>query len=312
MQVFLYGGEDRYNAQLAKNKLIAKLQGQASAKDPLEVSELLATDISDFMSIPGLGGDFGLFSKKRLLVIKGLLSEGKADLREKFLDYLERRLIAKETDSDLSIMFFEPGSIDKRTKLYKLLQKQFTVQEFTEPTELEKRGYINDFIRNHKWQVSRETQEHVLNRLSKSDFLMLTNELSKLELLLKADGRTELREEDLSVLSFEVTEEIWQLFVYATTDKKKAFALLDSLLEHDQHFTQIIGFCASQLRQLIQYYYFPDKLNSYVKKRLVPLAQKIPKAKLELLLVKLYDLDIALKSGELDPRIGLQMYLSIV
>ena len=74
----------------------------------------------------------GLFSSKKLVIIKNIFSTKKEFANEKFEKFLKNE--AKKEKSDLILVFWESEKVKKRGKLYKLLQKIAKCQEF-EPLE---------------------------------------------------------------------------------------------------------------------------------------------------------------------------------
>jgi DNA polymerase III delta subunit len=310
MQEFvLIGGEN----QFAANEELEKFKTEYLRKYPsAEIKSYFADEVDSLSKINELTGGVGLFTNISLVIMRNLLSDGSAKLREEVQEYIETEIKSKQPNDNVKLVLFERQKIDKRSKLYKLFKTKLALKDYPEPSDLEKEKLIKDFAWTQKWEIGNEVRRELLNLLLGQNIDVINSELEKLRLLLQAEGVNTLSVEHLGIINREVQQEIWLMFQTAQVDKQKAYNLLDNLLDQQVHHTQIIGFLSAELRKLINYYYFPNALPPFIRQKIRSQAQSYTPQRLKMAIDKLFNLDLALKSTPMDPRLGLTLYLSIL
>jgi hypothetical protein len=330
MQIQAIGGTSQYLCEQALKKALKaskKEAGQSNKTNVLKTT-VFADEITSLKDIPNISGEIGMFSQSNLIIIRNLFSQANTKLRDETLDFLKsqvkniRKSIESQANSETHIIFFENTKFRKNLKLYKFFKKNLQIEEFNEPDEKYKKKFVDSYLKGHSLKLDSEIQmSNFYNLFIQKPLLNIVNELDKLRLLKEAEGEKEkgndenqkiVFSEDLKIINSEIEEQIWELFNLGIKDKPQAFELLEQLIEQDITFYQIIGFLESQIKAVINYYYFPEELNYYVKRKITPIARQINKNKLQLLVNKLFNLDQKLKSTAMDPKVGLVLYLSIL
>lgn len=306
MLVQLIGGDHQYKAEQELQKVLREWSKGSGKGGKVEVRSYYADEVKSLNEITELAGSMGMFTSDSIVVIKGLLKDGTSLLKEQILELI------KTNSSNTNLILFERGKVDKRSKLYKELQSTGKVYEYTYPKKFSLAEFVGAELKQRGLKCSNEVKYSLLSRLNGCSEFNALSELDKLQLLSQYEERTELQLKDLDLLNQDIEQEIWQLFELALQNKAAAFDLLDELWKQEVHFSLVIGFLANQLRQLLNYHYHITNLPSFIERRVAGLAQRVDRAKLTIALSKLVDLDIALKSSKLEPRVGLIMYLAIL
>jgi DNA polymerase III delta subunit len=307
MKSVLVGGTDTHSV----SKFIDKRKKEfLETEKEAEVVSIYADEVSHINEIPFLRGDIGFFSSATLIVIKNLMSMGGPDLREQLLHHLQQQ--ESVGDSKVEVIIAEFGNVDKRQKLYKHYKSKKRLQLFSEPKEAEKKAYIKEQLWQRNLEVKGDALVYLSQILVTKPMPVIISELEKLILLKQAQDSRSVQLSDLEILNKDTEAQIWQLFEYSFTNKQEAFALLDRLLDQEVHHLQIVGFLAAELRKILHYRHNSNRLSGFIKSKVSRRARQISDAKLRLAINKLLDLDVAFKSTNLDPRLGLSVYLSLL
>lgn len=303
MKVVMIGGQGNYSATQKLKQVLQNLKAESMSA---QVHQYDLSEVSSLSEVQELWGGLSMFNQAAIVILHNPISQSSAKIKTELADFL------KSQTGDVKLVLYEHGSIDKRSTIYKFCKDKGDLYDFPIENDYDKKGFCEEFIKKAGWQVSAEVRQRLLEYLIPKDLFSISNELVKLTLLLDFDDRKELQLSDLELIPLSVESEVWELFNLAVFDKAKALVLLDDLFLQQVHFSLIIGFLASQLRQLLNYYYNSQSLKPFFKTKLAKLAPKMPAAKLNMALLKLADLDCALKSTKLDPKLGLTMYLAIL
>ncbi len=312
MEIFLYGGDDQFLIKKKIKKTIKKF-GKSSRVGQSRGEQkkiIYADEVSRFQDLGFLVGENTFFSKKRIIIIKNIFSKAKTNLKNSFRDFFK----AKEYKSfqDFTLIFWEEQKIDKRHGLYKELKK--IAIEIIEINE-NKQGnssFIKNLVKEKGLKADSEIVFQIQKKLNKMDKNYIDNEIEKLKLLLKYDKRSKIQKADLKILCQNFEEEIWELFSLSLKNKQAAYELLDNLFKQQVPHPVIIGFLASQIRQMIYYYYDRENMNAFMKRKINQIVKYVSKEKLNYYLDKLINLDISIKTSKLDPKFGLMVYISLL
>lgn len=307
MKLILIGGKDSYHSEQKLTAVKAKLSGHYPN---LDIDSFYADELENINQVPALAGEIGFFARAHLVILRQLISQGKADLKEAIYERLAQ---GHDDDNDQThVILFERDKIEKRSKLYQLAKEKGELFEFSAVDEYKVEGFIKDTLWQSGLEINAETKRRLVELLAGQNLQIISGEINKLITLAQASEQKEVKAEYLDVINRDRTEDVWELFLLASTDKAKAYSLLDNLLAQQVHYLQIIGYLAVELRKLLQYHYFPQDMKPFIRNKVRPLAQKHSPLKLKILVDKLLNLDVLLKTSNFDPRLGLTLYLSIL
>lgn len=240
MPLFLFHGEDTYSLRQKVNfwkEEFLKKHGDVN----LEVLEGKDLDPNLFLvnvnSVPFL-------SEKRLMVIKNIFSASQPEANQKIAGALE-------SIPDFSIvLFIEEIAVDKRTKLFKRLEKLGKITEFPPMTGSKLLSWIFGKCKDMGAEINEEAAIY-LSELVGGDLYRLENELIKVAHH-SAGGLITKKEIELLV-NTTLDTSIFQLTdALATKNLKRSVSLLHQLLESGDELGHILHMVVRQFRIIIQ------------------------------------------------------------
>ncbi len=270
----------------------------ADSKDPRE--------IVDFLTSPSL------FSTKRMILIKRLYrNKERAILTETLLDILE------EGKNDDHIIIWEDQKIRSNTKYYKFFKKNKAIEELN---ELNKRTFFT-WLRKELDKQGLKIDQAVTKRLAERtnyDPERCKNEIEKFKL---HNPNIIIRKEDIEELTADtLEEEIWDLTdAINTQDKKRSITILERLAAQGTDANYILSMLARNLRLLYLTKSLDEEGNGYKEissllkippfttPSLIKASKQYSEEKLRLLYSKLSNLDYQIKTGKIEPNLGLTL-----
>jgi len=319
MIIFLYG-EDEFRSlrKLAeiKNKFLQIYKEGAS----LFIFDFAEKDwnIEDIIINISSGG---LFSSKKLVIIKNILSVNKDFENEKFEKFLKEEV--KKEKSDLILIFWEGGKVKKSEKIYKLLQKIAKCQEF----ELLEGAKLRNWIIGEIGKIGGENISINPEAVGKlmvfvgNDLNLLSREIQK---LVNHKNRGEITGEDVEKLvKSKINTEIFKTVdALSRGDKKTAVKLLHNHLEAGDDPFYLLSMYFFQFRNLLKVKPLAEKnisqheiatklkLHPFVVKKSLEQGRNFTFAKLKDLYQKLCLIDADAKTGRVDIELALDKFVA--
>lgn len=244
MIIFLYG-VDTYRSHQQLNYYLEKFKEKRDAQGTsiikLEGQEL---------TIDGFRKNIfsaGLFSEKRMIIIKNLLSESKDEsLIKEIADSIKK--LEKESNVIIFYEKSEPTKNKSIQKLFQLLKKQKHTKkfDFLEKIELEK--WIKDYCQKNKTQIDSQAIFFLIDFFG-ADLWTIKNEIDKAA----SYGEEKIILKILNLLcEVEKEETIFNLVdALIGKNKKRAVKLLEQELNKGTFFTQIIERITYQFRIIL-------------------------------------------------------------
>lgn len=168
MILFFYGDDSyRIHQQIKKlkEKFISASLGDTNLAEISGKTANYSEIVRQILAMPFL-------SKTRLVIIENILSEGKAEIKEKIQEILKK--VPKST-----ILLFSETKIDKRLGLYKKLMKSDKVQEFKLLDEDQLRRWIKNEVENRGGIIESAAIIKLIEYVG-NDLWRLNNEIDKL------------------------------------------------------------------------------------------------------------------------------------
>lgn len=283
----------------------------------LSAKEVPVQDIVSEASKPAL------FSPKKMIVIFDpyflTTSKEKVDI-EKIQDYevLKKYLENPAPYTDL-VFFLEGSNISTRSEIYKKINKYGTIQEAQNLTNDQLNGIGMQYFKKRNVEISNDAFQELLYRCD-NDLAKFTMEANKLCLY-----SSKITKEDVeNMVSLKLEQNAFAIaenLIQGNTERAlKIYYDLRILKEEP---VRLIALMASQFRILTEVGYLSEKGNKKDKDSIakvmaihpyrVQLAlqnlnfihQETAKAVLD----QLYDLDYKIKSGQIDPYFGFELFL---
>jgi DNA polymerase III subunit delta len=328
MIIFLYGEDGfRSSRKLAeiKNKFFEK-NNPDSMSGLFDFSEKEYSVDDILMSFSSMG----LFSSKKLIIIKNYFAVKKGTLDEKLEKFLKQDSLpagrqGKNPNKDLILIFWEEGKVKKSEKGYKLLQKIAKCQEFELLEGAKLKNWIVSEIKslsNDKVAISAQAVDQLVVFVG-SDLNLLSRETEKL-VSYKNLGEIVPSDVDLLVKSKIDTDIFQTVDALARGDKKTAMKLLHNHLEAGEDPFYLLSMYFYQFRNLVKVSPLAEKnmtpgdiaarlkMHPFVARKSLDQARNFSWPKLKVLYQKLCDIDFESKTGQTDIELALDKFVAEV
>jgi len=243
-----------------------------------------------------------MFQEKKLFVLQNIFSN--QEFKNSFLENSEKFL-----KSNNIILIQEEGEINSKDPLFNFLKKNVKTQEFQllqgqklknwvkkefgkYSTEIEPRGVeiLVNFVGNNLWQLSNEIRKLVAFKKNKK---ITTKDV---EILVKPKIETDI---------FRTIDAI------ALKDKRKALTLLHKHLEKGDSHLYLLAMIGFQFRNLLAIKSGArPNLHPYAIRKTIQQAKAFSLEELKKIYRKLFEADLKIKTGQLDPETALDVLIT--
>lgn len=300
--IYLLYGTEKYLIDLEINKIIKqhKIDEINIIKYDLDI-DFFKEVIDDCQTI-------SLFSNKKLIIVDNPFTE----LSKEDENLLENYINSPNLDT---ILILRCSKLDERKKIIKLLMKKVTVKEFNNTNLIEKvKNMFDDF------DIKNDTINLLIERVG-SDLNLLHNEIEKIKIY-KDNDKNITKEDIISLTHKNIDLDVFKLIDNIVNhDKEKSLELYNELLKNGSEPIAIIVMLANQFRIMYQAKELIKK--GYTEKDIASTINIHPyRVKLALQNSRSYDskvllkylsdlaqLDIDIKSGNIDKNLGLELFI---
>jgi DNA polymerase III delta subunit len=322
MIIFFYG-EDSFRSYEKvleiKNKFLAndKPNTGLSLFDATDSKESALGKLKTALSLSGL------FSQKKLIILKKVVSETSSDEQAKILKFLKVNIEKLKADSDCVIIFWENGMPRKNNALFKFLLESSKKQLFEKLVGLKLNQWILETIKKSspESQISKDALEKLIAYVG-NDTALLKQELEKLisfsvKAVIESDTVDLLTKANLDNNIFETIEAL------SANQKKKALELFHRHIDNGDDPFYLFSMFVYQFRNLLRIASLQEngvfsefeiaklaKLHPYVVKKSFTQAKNFGEQKLILIHKKLGTLDTKIKTGQIDIKLSLDKFIA--
>jgi len=321
MIVFLYG-EDEFRSQ----RKLAEIKNKFLEKNK-EGGTLFVFDFAEnetkIDDLPLKLSSGGLFSNKKLAIVKNILQNKTALENKEFLDFLKKK--DKEKARDLTLVFWEKEKFDKKLKLVKFLLEKSKKQEFNFLEVSKLSSWIIEEIREigeGKVSIIPKAAEK-LSIYVGNDLFLLSKEIEK---LVGYRDKGEISEEDIDLLvKSKIDTDIFRtLDALSQGDKRTAVKLLHEHIESGDHPLYMLDRYFYQFRNLLKVKALSEKnvpereitqkleLHPFVVKKSLEQGRGFSLEKLKDLYKNLCEIDFQAKSGRIEIELALDKFIASV
>lgn len=320
MLIFLYGPDIFSSSEKLgsiKNKFLEK-DSSGSGLSVLDYGETGTTSnqFQDLLSVQGL------FSTKKLIIVKNAISGQNPEKQKEILAILKKNFALEEAESDL-IVFFEAGSPKKNGALYKFLFSKAKKQEFAPLEGLKLSNWALNFLKelDPNKTIEKKALEMLLAATG-SDLYLLSNELSKLSN--HKAGAEIITLEDIELLiKSRIDSTIFQAIEALTSgNKARALTLLHQQIESGEDVFYILSMYTYHIRTLLKIgdCFFSGitapfqiaqitKLHPYVIQKSLSQLRNLSEDKVKGILKSLAEIDYNAKTGKINPIQALDTFI---
>lgn len=311
MIIFLYG-PDSYRSRKKLGEIIDHYKESNKSGLNLVYLDASQTDFEDFYNNFKVSS---MFSEKKLIIISNLFS--KKVFQEGFLDNLKSIESLKD-----AVVVYQEDFVDERTKIFKTLKKECKSQEFKLLDSKNLRAWAEEEFQKNKSKINVDAMNTLL-MYAGNNLWSLSNEIKKLSDFKQGSV---IRKEDVELqvkprIEVDIFKTIDSL---ADKDKKTAFLLLKKHLNNGDNAIYLFSMLAYQFRNLLVVKELADSglmYNSIVKKSgLHPFvvkknyfqARNFNMEELKRIYKKIFQIDLEIKTGRVEPETALDLLVSSI
>lgn len=290
------------------NNEVLKLKNSLNISD-----ESIYYDIDNISDIVVEASTVGMFNPYKFIVIDC------SSYKDIDISLLEDYFKSYNVNSYL--IFIYKGTIDSRKKLFKLISDNGIVMKLDISNDY-LNDFVNDYLKKNNYRMEGTTISYFLSRCG-NNIDNIKNELDKL-MLYKLDEKI-INNDDISLLIQESSDDsVFELVsAFLKNDSRKAMKLYYEFINDGMDVSQIVAIIASQIRLLFQVkrLYNEGKSNDeiakilefrsvYRVKYLLNDAYLYSDNDLVKYLSNLADIDKAIKTGTMDGKILLELFIA--
>lgn len=308
MIIFLYGA-DTYRSRQKLNEIIGYYKKVHKSGLNLKYFDFGKNDFREFQdeikSNP-------MFKEKKLVVLRNTF------LNENFkINFLKNS--KKIVDSSDIFLFHEEAKIPN-DELFKFLKKYGKSQEFKPLKGQRLKIWIRKEFENYQTKITPEALEVFLDFVG-NDLWRASNEIKKLTSY-KNCQKIEIEDVKLLIKPKIETDIFKTIDALALKDKKRALKLLHRHLEKGDNPLYLLSMINFQFRNLLlvkelieknQPYYSilrRTQLNPFVFKKSYQQAQRFSPPELKKIYQKIFEVDLAIKTGRIEPETALDLLIT--
>ncbi len=306
--IYLFSGQDTYESyKKVKEEVVTLAKKTAS-----ELKIIDAASISNIQNFVDELEGIGMFSENFIILLKRLSGNKK----------LETYVVENfETLSKYEILIWEDDKIDARSKIFKLTKDKGLIYTFElqKPRAILK--WLDSLIQKKEISLTFSQKNFLLERIGDNKWF-LENEIEKIRLfLLNKDSKT-ISDDDLNILlGLNAKGDIWKfLDSFGERNAKSALLEFEKLSRFEDNTQFLIAMINREINILSKAIYCIEnkirpevlKLHPFVLSKTLEKAKRFSVNDLKNFSKKLFDLDLAIKKGEIDDKLGLTLYLSLI
>lgn len=315
--VFLFYGNDPYIIKSKTNQIIAKNGIDDFNITTYDMEEnQLEEALNDASTIP-------FMSDKKMVIIKNayfLSTEGKPkkDLGHN-LDALKRYL---DNIYDETILVFQAPykKLDERKAITKALKQKSTVEECVPLKDQDLRGWVKRQLGKNGIGIDTDALNELLNRVV-NNTEVLVSETTKL--ILYAEGKSKVDLDMVKrVITKNVEDNVYEITNMLLENKRgKALEVYNDLVMHSEDPLRILGILVNKYREILHtkllikdgkdksdiasYFHATSGRTYYIMKN----AKRVSTEDVITQLKTLEDIDYKIKTGQIDKKIGLELFI---
>jgi len=263
---------------------------------------------------------------RRLVIVEGLLARLEPKGRERARSAWQKEYLAELTGylphlpETTRLVFVEDRPINKSNPVHRLAlsDERGHVREFEPPQKKKLSRWIEQRVKKRGGQISAAANA-TLAAFVGSDLRLLDQEIEKLSVYV--NGAHPINEDDVRLLVSYVQEaNVFEMVdALGQRDGQRAARLLHQLLDDGEHPLALLGMIVRQFRIMIQVKELGGKglsqqdvaarlkLHPFVVKKAVRQAMNFSMEQLETVYGRLLETDVAIKTGQMDEVLALDM-----
>lgn len=308
MILFLYGS-DTFRLRQKLRDIIERYRKIHKSGLNLKILDLREKNFEDFKN------EFqsvSMFGEKKLIILKNTRSN--QSFKELFLKKIKDFISSKEI-----IIFCEDEEIPK-DKFFDELKRESKFQEFKPLEGFRLKSWIKEEFKKYGVEIEERAIEKLVEFIGK-DLWQLKNEIEK---LISYKKKGEIKVNDVEgLVSQNVETHIFQTIdAIASKNKSKSLKMIKKHLEKGEKIPLLFSLIKLQFRNLLLIKDLLDKnityfhlkklanLHPFVIEKCFALSKKFQLKELKEIYQRIFELDLAIKNGKIEPETALILFIS--
>lgn len=309
MILFLYG-PDTYRSRQKLNEIIKHYE--KIHKNGLNLRYFDGENL-DFKDFKNEFQQTSIFKEKKLAVLTNVFSN--SEFKENFLKENENFL-----DSQIILLFYEEKKILKNDSFFKFLNKNAKCQEFELLNDEKLKNWIKKEFTEYQITIDLLALEKLIDFVG-SDLWQMNNEIKKLAAFKNDSLYLTKKDIELLVKPTIIETNIFELIeTIALKRKKRAFVLLQRHFEKGESPVYLLTMINYQFRNLLiiksseSYSGFSNnvqfKMHPFVFRKTKEQTKNFTLEELKMIYQKIFETDLAIKTGKIGPEAGIEMLIA--
>lgn len=300
--IYLIYGENTYLSKKKRQELIQNYRNLGFRQEIFDANDL------DFTQLIEKTRSQSLFGEKKFFLINGL-SNNKT-LKEKFLKEIERF-------QDQEIIIFEEKNLSQKDKIVKLIKNVGGEVFYYAPLKAQEiKKLISQELKNEGFSIEKIALETLIEFLG-CDLSLIEKEIEKLKTYKFFEKRIDTQDV-LKMIRPKIDLDIFKMVeAIAQRHKKTALNLINKHLQNGDSPLYLFSMINFQFRNLIVFqegkslpqFFEESGLSPFQIQRLRHQSHLFSLEKLKKIYHKLFKIDLAIKTGKLEPAEGLELLI---
>lgn len=304
--IAVFAGSDNFESYKACKNHALKLSKEKDS----EIKIIDADEVSDISQFTQLLEGLGMFGGSFIVFAKRVFKN------KRLLNFISDNF-ANLNKYDLII--WEDGKLDSRLKFVKDNKNKMLILNFELPKEFEFKSWLKSEAKQRNLNLTSDQINKIASYTEINKYRALT-ELDKITIFLKSQSK--ISNDDLErILGISITGDIWK-FVENISTRNKLHAILEmeKITKFENNTAYLIAMIDRELNLLTQVKILEKnkkniseiKAHPFVLKKAQQNAKNFELTNLKRLYRKLLDLDFSIKSGDIDEKLGLTLFLNLI
>lgn len=308
--IYVYYGKNEYLIEKHLNEKITSLNVDDININKYDLLENTSDDIlEDLRTV-------SFFTEKKIIVVKNLnyvLKENEV-ITEQWVKYLTKPNV------DVVLLIILDEMIDNKTPIGKAIFNNAIIEQVKELPKDDYPEYVNTMVNKYNYKISKKATHELLERTN-NDLLLISQELEKL-MLFSYDSKSISEEDVVLLVSRNLEENIYELTnSLIEHNSAKTIEIYYDLMAKNEEPLRVMNNIVGKIRELMHTKLLLEKGYSQADIQdhfniksgrafyLLKNANQVSYSILEEYIKKLATLDYEIKSGKIDKKIGLELFL---
>lgn len=309
--IYVLISNDSFLLEEEKNNLIKSMN-----VDPFNISSYSFSDTNPLEILSELT-TVSLLGEEKVVIVSSpelLKSSYKnTDVLEKYISYFEN------PSEDITLIILSDFELDEKIQINKVLISKAKIKKIESITGDTLDTWVKNKVKANGYMIDDLAVGELIDRCG-GDTSLINNELEKL--MIYQDDKKISRESVMLLVSKTLEDNIYNLInAFFANDNRKLLSIYDDLMTLGEDEMLIISSISKKLEEIVYTKVLlkqglnKDQIAGYFKVKpgrayyMIEAARKVNDKSLNNLITRITDLDFAIKSGSIDKKLGLHLFI---